>query len=81
VIVWGKRAEGLNKILHKGDRLFIEGGLRTSSYDDRDGNTRYKTEVVAQNVILNGKAVGGTRRDDEPARGPSSTDDDDDSPF
>lgn len=54
VIVWGKRAEGLGKILRKGARLFVEGGLRTSSYDDRDGNKRYKTEVVAQNVILSG---------------------------
>lgn len=80
VVVWGKRAEGLNKILRKGDRIFIEGGLRTSSYE-KDGEKRYKTEVVAQNVILNGKATGGTRKDDEPARGPSSADDDDDIPF
>lgn len=58
VIVWGKRAEGLSKILRKGDRVFIEGGIRTSSYDDRDGNKRYKTEVVASNVILSGNATG-----------------------
>ncbi|HVJ20990.1 MAG TPA: single-stranded DNA-binding protein, partial [Polyangiaceae bacterium] len=38
VVVWGKRAEGLAKILSKGSRLFIEGGLRTSSYDDKEGN-------------------------------------------
>jgi single-strand DNA-binding protein len=59
VVVWGKRAEALNKILSKGSRIFIEGGLRTSSYDDREGHKRYKTEIVANNIILAGGARGG----------------------
>lgn len=59
VVLWGKRAEALGKFLTKGSRLFVEGGLRTSSYDDRDGNKRYKTEVVATNVILAGRGGGG----------------------
>ncbi|HLM74295.1 MAG TPA: single-stranded DNA-binding protein, partial [Polyangiaceae bacterium] len=54
VVVWGKRGEALAKILGKGSSIFVEGSLRTSSYDDRDGNKRYKTEVVAQNVLLTG---------------------------
>ncbi len=58
VTIWGKRAEGLAKILSKGSRIFVEGGLRTSSYDDKEGNKRYKTEVNATNIILNG---GGQR--------------------
>ena len=58
VVVWGKRAEALGKFLTKGSGLFIEGGLRTSSYDDRDGNKRYRTEVVANNVILAGSGGG-----------------------
>jgi single-strand DNA-binding protein len=87
VIVWGKRAEGLGKILKKGDRIFIEGGVRTSTYDDREGNKRYKTEIVAQNVILNGKPVGGgarpSRDDDAEPMGPGArfADGDDDIPF
>jgi single-strand DNA-binding protein len=52
VVLWGKRAEALGRFLTKGSRIFVEGSLRTSSYDDRDGNKRYKTEVVANNVIL-----------------------------
>ncbi len=65
VVVWGRRAEALSKFLTKGTRLFVEGGLRTSSYDDRDGNKRYKTEVVAQNIILGGGgARGGGQRDE-----------------
>ena len=59
VVVWGKRAEALNKILSKGSRIFVEGGLRTSSYDDREGNKRYRTEVVASNLLLAGGARGG----------------------
>ena len=61
VVVWGKRAEALAKFLAKGSRIFIEGGLRTSSYDDKDGNKRYKTEIVAQNIILSGGGQGGPR--------------------
>jgi single-strand DNA-binding protein len=63
VTVWGKRGEALAKLLTKGSRVFVEGGLRTSSYD-KDGEKRYKTEVVASNIIL----AGGTR----PASGGSA---------
>jgi single-strand DNA-binding protein len=58
VVLWGKRAEALSKFLAKGARIFVEGGLRTSSYDDRDGHKRYKTEVVASNIILTGGRGG-----------------------
>ncbi|HEX2878068.1 MAG TPA: single-stranded DNA-binding protein [Polyangiaceae bacterium] len=59
VVIWGKRAEALGKILSKGSRLFVEGGLRTSSYEDREGVKRYKTEIVANNVLLQGGRPGG----------------------
>jgi single-strand DNA-binding protein len=58
VVVWGKRGEALAKILGKGSSIFVEGSLRTSSYDDRDGNKRYKTEVIANNVVLAGGGRG-----------------------
>ena len=66
VVVWGKRAEALSKFLTKGSRIFVEGGLRTSSYDDKDGNKRYRTEVVANNIILSGGGRGGPRPSDGP---------------
>jgi single-strand DNA-binding protein len=74
VIVWGKRADALAKILHKGSRIFVEGSLRTSSYDDRDGRKRHKTEVVASEVVLAGEGRGGRvdealLADDAPAWG------------
>src|SRR5690349_18245549 len=62
VVIWGKRAEALAKILTKGTRIFVEGGLRTSSYEDRDGNKRYRTEVVSSNILLQGSGGGGGGR-------------------
>ncbi len=65
ITIWGKRGEALGKILTKGDRVFIEGSLRTSSYE-KNGEKRYRTEVIANNVILGGgrgRAAGG---DDAP---------------
>jgi single-strand DNA-binding protein len=62
VVIWGKRAEALAKILTKGSRIFVEGGLRTSSYEDRDGNKRYRTEVVSMNILLQGSGGGGGGR-------------------
>jgi single-strand DNA-binding protein len=61
VVVWGKRGEGLNKILSKGSRIAVEGRLRTRSWDDKNGGgKRYATEVVANNVILmGGRGEGG----------------------
>jgi single-strand DNA-binding protein len=58
VVIWGKRAEGLSKILKKGSQALIEGRLQTSQYDDREGNKRYKTDVVALNVLLTSRSGG-----------------------
>ena len=57
VTVWGKRAEALGKFLTKGDLLMIEGRLQTSSYE-KNGEKRYSTEIVANNVVLPGGSRG-----------------------
>lgn len=55
-VVWNKVAENVAKYLSKGSQVAIEGRIQTSSYDDKDGVKRYKTEVVAENVeFLNTK--------------------------
>jgi single-strand DNA-binding protein len=54
VVVFGKRAEGLSKVLDKGSSLLVEGRLQTSSYEAQDGTKRYKTDVIAVNVLLTG---------------------------
>lgn len=80
VVLWGKRAEALSKFLTKGSRIFVEGGLRTSSYDDKEGVKRYKTEISATNIILaGGGGSNGKGQQDEPA--PSTGGGDDDIPF
>jgi single-strand DNA-binding protein len=66
VTLFGKRGEALSKFLKKGERVFVEGRISTSSYE-KDGEKRYRTEVVATNVILNGGAKQSSS-DDEPPR-------------
>jgi single-strand DNA-binding protein len=54
VTIFGGQAEGLSRVLHKGDCVVIEGSLRTSSWE-KDGVKRYKTEVIAREVCLTPK--------------------------
>ena len=55
VVVWGKRAEALGRLIEKGTRLLVEGRLCTRTYEARDGSgKRYSTEVVATNVLFAG---------------------------
>lgn len=61
VVVWGKRAESLNKILSKGRTIWVEGRIQTRSWEDKkDGSKRYATEINAQNIGLVGSG-GGAR--------------------
>lgn len=59
VVMWGKRGEALAKILTKGSSIFIEGSLRTSSYDNKEGQKVYKTEINATNLIITNSRKGG----------------------
>jgi single-strand DNA-binding protein len=61
VVLWGKRAEALSKFLSKGAKLFVEGRVQTTSWEDKDGNKKYRTEINALNVILCGSGKGGGR--------------------
>jgi single-strand DNA-binding protein len=63
VTVWSKRGEGLSKILSKGSRICVKGRLQTRSWDDKQGNKRYSTDIVATNVILLGDGKGRDRQD------------------
>lgn len=57
VVVWGKLAELCNQYLAKGRQAFLEGKLQTRSWDDKDGNKRYTTEVLASTVQFVGGPV------------------------
>ena len=65
VVVWGKQAESCGQYLAKGRQVFVQGNIRTRSYEDKTGNTRYVTEVVAQRVQFLGGG-GGARASQEP---------------
>jgi len=55
IVTWGKLAEFCEKYLNQGKQIYIEGKLRTRSWQDREGNKRYTTEIEAQNITLLGK--------------------------
>ena len=55
ITAWGKTAEIIEKYVTKGKEIAVEGKLTHRSYDDKDGNKRYVTEVVANDILLLGK--------------------------
>lgn len=62
VVIWGKRAEGLAQYLTTGARVAVRGRIATRSWEDKDGNKRYATEIVAEDIMLMG---GPSGRDDQ----------------
>ena len=68
IIAWRQLAEICGKYLHKGKQVYIEGRIQYRTYDDRDGNKRYITEVVADQMQMLGsrggdESGGGYNRD------------------
>lgn len=59
IVVWGKLAEFCEKYLTQGKQIYLEGKIRTRSWQDREGNKRYTTEIEARNIILLGKKEEG----------------------
>ncbi|HYH55366.1 MAG TPA: single-stranded DNA-binding protein [Anseongella sp.] len=55
IVLWRGLAEIAEKYLHKGKLVYVEGKLRTRSWDDKEGNKRYITEVVAENFTMLGR--------------------------
>jgi single-strand DNA-binding protein len=58
IVVWGKRAEVCSKYLSKGRQVYVEGRIQTRSWDDKEGNKRYMTEIIAQDVQFLGGGGG-----------------------
>ena len=54
VVLFGKLAETLANYLTKGKQVYVEGKIRNSSYDDKEGIKRYRTDIVASSVIMLG---------------------------
>jgi len=84
IVVWRNNADVVEKFVHKGSQIYIEGKLRTRQWTDQTGNKRYTTEVVADTIQLLGKrsddngasgqpyapAQGGSAPSSAPAAGP-----------
>ncbi|MBW2163739.1 MAG: single-stranded DNA-binding protein [Deltaproteobacteria bacterium] len=82
IVVWRRLAEVCGEYLRKGSNVFVEGQLRTRSWEDRDGNKRWTTEVVARDMMMldsKGDRASGTETgtDLEPPQPPIE----DDVPF
>ena len=54
IVLWTPLAEIAEKYLTKGKQVYIEGRLTTRSYEDKEGNRKYMTEIVGQNLMLLG---------------------------
>ena len=67
VVVFGKQAETCKEYLSKGRQVYIEGRIQTRQWDDKDGNKRYTTEVIANRVLFLGsrQSAGAGSRDSQ----------------
>ena len=52
IVAWGKTAEIVEKYLKKGNEVAVEGKLMHRNYDDKDGNKRYITEIIANEILM-----------------------------
>ena len=68
VVAWNRLAEQCNQFLNKGRLVYVEGRLRTRSWDDKEGQKHYRTEVIANRVtFLDRQAIAGDdKMEDQP---------------
>ena len=60
IVLWRGLAEVAEKYLRKGMQIYVEGKLRNRNYQDKDGNTRYITEIVGDNMVMMSRGEGGS---------------------
>ena len=71
IVLWRGLAKIVEKYVHKGDKLYVEGRIRYRSYDDQKGQRRYVTEILAENLeLLSPKPVSNN---DNSSSGPVTT--------
>ncbi len=59
VVAWARLAEICGQYLQKGSTIYVEGSLQTRQYEDKDGNTRYTTEIKMREMTMLGGTTGG----------------------
>lgn len=60
IVVWGKLAQLCGEYLSKGRQVYLEGRLQTRQWQDKDGQTKYTTEVIANTIQFLGSAAGAS---------------------
>ena len=73
IVIWRKLAEIAEKYLKKGSLIYLEGRIRTRSWDDKEGNKRYITEIVAINFQMLDKREDSGQRNVAPVSNSSET--------
>lgn len=90
IVAFGRLAEICGQYLNKGKQVYLEGRLQTRDWEDQSGNKRYTTEIVANQMVMLGRAGDKSYTPDadaqksppdEPQAPPAGADDDDDLPF
>lgn len=67
IVAWGRLAEICGEYLTKGRMVYIEGSIKTRSWEDKEGNTKYTTEIVARNMQMLGGQGGQGGRSEAPS--------------
>ena len=82
IVCWGRNAEVASQYLKKGSPVYIEGRIQNRTYDDKDGNRRYISEVVARRLqMLSRKGESAESPSDVPPEPENVPETDDDLPF
>ena len=77
LVVFGKLADVVAKYVKKGDKLYVEGSITTRKWEDKEGNTRYTTEVKVRDLTM----LGGVEKKSQPTVVAVGEDEDDLLPF
>ena len=70
IVAWGKLADICERYLQKGKQVYVEGRLETRSWQDKEGQTKYKTEIICETMQMLGRA--GERNGGEPGFDPQT---------
>jgi single-strand DNA-binding protein len=60
LVFWGKLAQIVEKYVKKGDKVYVEGRIATRNWEDKERNKHYKTEIIANEIIM----LGGKKKDE-----------------
>ena len=70
IVLWGGLAEVAERYVHKGDRVYIEGKIRTNTYEDQNGIRRYRTEILAETMEMLSSRTAASGQENVPSGAP-----------